>query len=366
MRPLAASTLNDATPVPGTFGSIFSSAASATAICTPRAVSGPERSTHVTTRYDGWYASRPRGLRRQAAPAAADAPGADGRRANAGCHRGLTPVSGAPAADRRGRSARVPTGHRPDADPRVPHADGGDGSAPHAPPHSRRRRGRSAGAAVGTRATARGGADRAGGAAGTWANEPAKTACGGVARRAEPGQTSAFPMEFPSVKRHSVSRPAVFVCACRTGLVRCPCDPRGAAQRSVRARAFVFVGRDGPGACGWYDGADGANDHTTSSWCVPRQEMSRARRARCSHLDSRTVLPCFSRVLLSRGPPRRKLRGVVRHPVAPPRVEHAGQSPRQRDRRDPLAPPLRDGDRPRSSRRGRWRLRPQDLPCRLD
>ena len=28
----------------------------------------------VTTRYYGWYANRPRGLRRQAEPAAADAP----------------------------------------------------------------------------------------------------------------------------------------------------------------------------------------------------------------------------------------------------------------------------------------------------
>ena len=29
---------------------------------------------HVTTRYDGWYANRPRGMRRQAEPAAADTP----------------------------------------------------------------------------------------------------------------------------------------------------------------------------------------------------------------------------------------------------------------------------------------------------
>ena len=29
---------------------------------------------HVTTRYDGWYANRPRGMRRQTEPAIADAP----------------------------------------------------------------------------------------------------------------------------------------------------------------------------------------------------------------------------------------------------------------------------------------------------
>ena len=29
---------------------------------------------HVTTRYDGWYANRPRGMRRQAEPVAAAAP----------------------------------------------------------------------------------------------------------------------------------------------------------------------------------------------------------------------------------------------------------------------------------------------------
>jgi len=39
---------------------------------------------HVTTRYYGWYANRPRGMRRQAEPAATD-----GRR----------PYGGAPAAD---------------------------------------------------------------------------------------------------------------------------------------------------------------------------------------------------------------------------------------------------------------------------
>ncbi len=36
---------------------------------------------HVTTRYDGWYANRPRGIRDKAAPAA-DGPAAGGRRSS--------------------------------------------------------------------------------------------------------------------------------------------------------------------------------------------------------------------------------------------------------------------------------------------
>ena len=36
------------------------------------------RKGHVTTRYHGWYANRPRGMRRQAEPAAAGAPPAIG------------------------------------------------------------------------------------------------------------------------------------------------------------------------------------------------------------------------------------------------------------------------------------------------
>ena len=84
-------------------------------------------------------------------------------------------MSGAPAADRRGRSARVPTGHRPDADSRVHHADGGDGSAPHAPAQPRRGRDRSASAAVGTRARARGRRPAAGR---TWCRViPGSTCC---------------------------------------------------------------------------------------------------------------------------------------------------------------------------------------------
>jgi len=94
--------------------------------------------------------------------------------------------------------------------------------------------------------------------------------------------------------------------------------------------------------------------------------ICRARRSRFSHLDSRTAVPCLSRALLCRGCPGPKLLRVVRDAVPPHRVEHPGQPPRQRDRRDPFAAPLRDRPGPRTERGGLGGLRPQDLPRRLD
>ena len=91
----------------------------------------------VTTRYYGWYANRPRGMRRQAEPAARRCPRADGGRAEAGAHRGDAPVGGVAAADLRGRPAGVPALRRPDADRGVHHAGGGDRPDPGAPAHAR-------------------------------------------------------------------------------------------------------------------------------------------------------------------------------------------------------------------------------------
>ena len=68
---------------------------------------------HVTTRYYGWYANRPRGMRVKAKPAAAD-------------HRGLPP-----------RESDV---ERRDADRRMHHSGGGDRPHPHAPSHPHRDR----------------------------------------------------------------------------------------------------------------------------------------------------------------------------------------------------------------------------------
>ena len=62
---------------------------------------------HVTTRYYGWYANRPRGMREMAEPAAADGPHAGDRRSPRG--RTESPVD--PRTVRRGRHA--PTGRGP-------------------------------------------------------------------------------------------------------------------------------------------------------------------------------------------------------------------------------------------------------------
>lgn len=95
---------------------------------------------HVTTRYYGWYSNRPRGMRRQAKPAAADAPVpivTPPRLAP-------TTLGGVATADLRGRPARVPAMRRPDANRGVHHAVRGDRPDTDAPPHPRclrRRRG---------------------------------------------------------------------------------------------------------------------------------------------------------------------------------------------------------------------------------
>ena len=117
-----------------------------------------------------------------------------------------------------------------------------------------------------------------------------------LARQGTGAYVQPTPIEIPSVKRHSVSSP-----------VRCFLRlPYGPVQLSLRpsrcCSAFCSrcgVGRDGPGACGWYEGADGANYPTTSMWCVLSQGISRARRSRFSQLDSRTVLPCYPARLYS-------------------------------------------------------------------
>ena len=63
---------------------------------------------HVTTRYYGWHTNLPRGMRRQAEPAAADTPPLIVPRATTRADRGHPLMGGPPAADFRGRPARVP------------------------------------------------------------------------------------------------------------------------------------------------------------------------------------------------------------------------------------------------------------------
>ena len=69
------------------------------------------------------------------------------------------------------------------------------------------------------------------------------------------------PIEIPSVKRRPASSPeGVFL--------RLPGHVLRSSERSSRCgSAFCsrsWMGRDGPGAVGWYERADGANDPTTS------------------------------------------------------------------------------------------------------
>lgn len=104
---------------------------------------------HVTTRYDGWYATRPRGLRAMATPAAAARPPAI---VPAPClapteaSRRWASVGGVAPADLRGGLAGVPVLPRCDADRRVHHPHLGDRPDPHPPPDSRRARGARRGA----------------------------------------------------------------------------------------------------------------------------------------------------------------------------------------------------------------------------
>ena len=96
---------------------------------------------HVTTRYDGWYANRPRGMRRQAEPVALEAPPV------------IIPAPRlAPTEAARRWAALLPqifevnparVSHLPrrDAGRRLHHSSVGDRSDPHAPPHPRRARG---------------------------------------------------------------------------------------------------------------------------------------------------------------------------------------------------------------------------------
>ena len=92
---------------------------------------------HVTTRYDGWYANRPRGS--PFGHAGAGGACREGRatrhrpRAPTRADRGQPPLGGPAAADLRGRPAGV--SHLPgrDADRRLHHADVGDRPDPHPP-----------------------------------------------------------------------------------------------------------------------------------------------------------------------------------------------------------------------------------------
>jgi hypothetical protein len=72
-------------------------------------------------------------------------------------------------------------------------------------------------------------------------------------------------IEIPSVKRRPASSPVLL-------FLRLPYGPVQLSRRSSRCcSAFCSrsgMGRDGPGALGWYEGADGANYQTTSSTCV--------------------------------------------------------------------------------------------------
>ena len=143
----------------------------------------------------------------------------------------------------------------------------------------------------------------------------------GVARRGASRHTLAVPIEIPSVKRHSVSSPAlVFLCVPDVPF-SCPCDPRGAAQPSVRALGWDPMV---PAQLGGYEGADGANYPTTSMSCVLRQGNSRARRSRFSQLDSRRILRRLRRADRCGVRSRAELLRIVRHPIPPHRVQDPG------------------------------------------
>ena len=147
------------------------------------------------------------------------------------------------------------------------------------------------------------------------------------------------------------------------GLDCCPCDPRGAAQPSVRALGSDAMVPAHPGA---YEGLDGANYLTTSRWCVLRHGISRARRSRFGQPDSRMVLRRSRRASRCGVRSRAELPGIVRHAVPPHRVQGPRQPARKRDHRDPFAAPLRDRQRPRPQRGSLEGLGAQNLPRGFD
>ncbi|MBK6844520.1 MAG: transposase [Gemmatimonadetes bacterium] len=96
----------------------------------------PTRGT-LTTRYYGWYANRPRGMRLKATPARRRA-ARDRACASPRADRGGPPMGVAPAADLRGRPTRVSHLPRRDARRGVHYAVVGHRPDPHPPPHARR------------------------------------------------------------------------------------------------------------------------------------------------------------------------------------------------------------------------------------
>ena len=123
-------------------------------------------------------------------------------------------------------------------------------------------------------------------------------------------------IEFSSVKRRPASSPNVLFLGAPWRVLRW-------SERSSRCGSACcsrsWMGREGPGACGWYDRADGAHDPTTSRSYVLRQGNSRARRSRFSQLDSRLVGRCLSCALVHGRRQRSNTVRIVRHIVAPHR-----------------------------------------------